>query len=438
MEILANKEIEYSVLGAILIENPLYYKINTIKEDVFYFRECRELFKAIKSNMKEYDRTDASLIHPWIIANNSKLTISEIIEIQNSVPTTANFDGYLSILIDYYNKREIKKITQSIDTTDSSEEIKNKILNKITEIFVEREQKEDVSETTMNVCEDILLKKKVHGVKTGIKLIDLGLGGLRKGSYTLLVAESGVGKTIVAVNIFRHMIKNKTKAQYFSLEIKKDELIKRMISAESKIEYKGIFNNNITSDREDDLISASQKIASCKFDIIDDTYDLDNIISRMKIAKAKGELDIAFIDQISLVGINRKFSSDTEKEAYISTQFKRIAMEIDIPIVILAQVLLKETAKAIDKRPTLATIQGATKKIQDADLVIAFYRDKRFSDKQYLERKKQTNEIDYNSMNADENPEIIEIDFLKSRNSTMARYSLKYMGQYQLIENKIR
>lgn len=435
-KMLCDKNVEYSVLGAVILDNSLFYQINTMKEDSFNFIECRDLFKAIKSNMREYDKTDITLIGAWIASNKSKLTISKVMEIQESTPTTANFEGYLSVLIDYYNKREIKKLMQSMDMSVTSEELKNKILNKITEVFVEKEQKEDTAEVTMNVCEEILLKKQVHGIKTGINLIDLGLGGLRRGSYTLLVAESGVGKTIMAVNMFRYMIKNKAKAQYFSLEIKKDELIKRMLSAESKIEYKGIFNNNIDERREEDLVNASQKIASCKFDIIDDTYDLDNIISKMKIAKAKGELDVVFIDQISLVGTNRRFSTDTEREAYISTQFKRIAMELDVPVVILAQVLLKETAKANDKRPTLANIQGATKKIQDADLVMALYRDKKFSDKQYVARKKQTNEVDYNSMDADLNPEVIEIDFLKSRNSTMARYSLSYKGEYQLIESR--
>lgn len=434
---LCDKNVEYSVLGSIMIDNELFYKVMNMKDEVFNFIECRELFRAMREVFKENDKIDIVLLGSWVSKRDTKLTITKISEVQSSVPSTANFDGYLNLLIDYYNKRELDKLAKTLNFNKSSEEMKSDILDKITDVFVETERDENMSETTMNICEEVLLKKKIDGVKTGINLIDLGLSGLRKGSYTLLAAESGVGKTIMAINMYRYMIKNKSKAVYFSLEVPKDELIRRMLSAESKVLYKDILNNNVQKEDEEDFVMACQNISACKFNIIDDIYDLNDIIAKVKLLKARDELDIFFIDQISLVGLKGKFGNKTEKEEDISTALKRLAMETKVPVVVLAQVSIKETAKATEKRPILANIQGSTKKIQDADLVVSLYRDKRFSDKSYLQKKKEMQEINYNSMDADENPEVIEIDFLKSRNSTMARYSLRYLGEYQLIESKI-
>ena len=163
--------------------------------------------------------------------------------------------------------------------------------------------------------------------------------------------------------------------------------------------------------------------------------NLKDVISTIKKEKMKGNTDIIFIDLINR--INNPEADIKNRAEYlggITRKLKLLAGKLDIPIVITAQINRVVEGRQ-DKRPTLADIKESGGIAEDSDLVLGLYRDRELERREVRESLNDKGILDYNSKNADCNPNAIELLILKGRNINIGTYSFYWNGAIQRIGN---
>lgn len=421
-----NTEAENIVLGTIINSPDKLYKLEQYSDDIFYYTKNKEVYKMLKAIYKKENSIDMILIGEYIIKNKN-VPISYISGLVETTLKGSNFDKYVEILVDLYWKRGINKISTKIDYSASATEIKESILSQLNKISTGIEE-ENISDVIFDTAESILSGEIEKGVQTGYKQIDNNLLGFNKAELITIAARSGIGKTTLALNMFVNQIFSNYKPIYFSLEMPKARIIEKMIAIKCRIDNSIIRDRRLNENQQETLASFSTALASKTFNIFDKNSNIGYIINKIREEHIKGKCDIAYIDLINRVVPNQKTGSRAEEIGLITRELKQLAMELEIPIVILAQINRNSETRA-DKRPLLSELKESGSIEEDSDVVISVYRNLKVCEKGYDGKK------DYSSNNPDKNPERVEIGILKSRYTGGATLSMKYEASISKISD---
>lgn len=219
-------------------------------------------------------------------------------------------------------------------------------------------------------------KADVTGLGTGFTELDKMTSGLHPGEMTIIAARPSMGKTAFSLNVAQNIaLREKKTIAYFSLEMGKDAMMMRMLSAESKVSMGDIRNGKIQDSAWPKLINAASALSEASI-FIDDTPGMSpfEIRSRARRLKAEHGLDCIMIDYLQLMSMKQKYSSREQEVAEISKSLKSIAKELQIPIIALAQ-LNRGVEGRSDRRPMLSDLRESGSIEQDADVIMMLYRD---------------------------------------------------------------
>jgi replicative DNA helicase len=219
-------------------------------------------------------------------------------------------------------------------------------------------------------------KADVTGVGTGFTELDKMTSGLHPGEMTIIAARPSMGKTAFSLNIAQHIaLRLKKTVAYFSLEMGKESMMMRMLSAESKVNMSEIRNGRIQDSAWPKLINAASALSEASI-FIDDTPGVSpfEIRSRARRLKAEHGIDVIMIDYLQLMSMKQKFNSREQEVAEISKSLKAIAKELQVPIIALAQLNRGVEGRA-DRRPMLSDLRESGSIEQDADVIMMLYRD---------------------------------------------------------------
>jgi replicative DNA helicase len=258
-------------------------------------------------------------------------------------------------------------------------------------------------------------------VKTGFKEIDyFTIGGLLKGGLIIIGSRPGVGKSALALSFVKNSaIKYGNMVAIFSLEMKKDEVLGRLISGEAKIEINRVISGKIQEDEWEKLKNAFCSLANAKI-FINDSSGLTPSDIRHDCIKTKtqlGNLDMVVIDYLQLMkpDINSK-KQDRELEiSDILKALKLLAEELEIPIVVLSQ-LGSNVDKREDKRILLSDFNKSTSIEKEADIVMLLCREEVY---------------DLDSVHKNE----AELIISKNRYGNTGAFKLKWDKQYLFFES---
>ncbi len=239
---------------------------------------------------------------------------------------------------------------------------------------------EYVDEIAAKYLQSIKEGLKNTGVQTGFRELDLKTGGFLKGEVTLIGARPSVGKTAFALTAARFLsVKNKRPVLLFSLEMTKEQVTRRIMLAESKVDCNRVSTGRMTEQAWFRLEMGCDAMKGAKL-IIDDTPGMTvrEICERTSELKKECGIELVIIDYYQLISVDNPLASRRKELAEIAMKLKALAKELDIPIVVLSQ-LSRTIDQRQDHHPLLSDLRVSGISEQYIDMVLFLYRDKYYN-----------------------------------------------------------
>ncbi|MCM0583260.1 replicative DNA helicase [Weissella diestrammenae] len=234
-----------------------------------------------------------------------------------------------------------------------------------------------VNESFEQIERNSRTSEKVTGVASGFRELDELTTGFHAGEMIIVAARPAVGKTAFVLNVAQKVAvaNKKLPVVIFSLEMPAVSLVNRMLASEGNINSQNMRTGSLTDEEWRKLTVAMASLSGTKI-YIDDTAGIKITEIRSKLRRLKkqeGELGLVIIDYLQLV---EGTTNESQQQAVssVSRNIKKMAMELQVPIIALAQ-LSRGVEQRQDKRPVLSDIRDSGSIEQDADIVGFLYRE---------------------------------------------------------------
>lgn len=414
---------EVSVLGSILIEGPLFAQLE-INEEYFVYEQHRIIFQAMQQAYEERQAIDLVLVTA-MLGEKVKAAggVTYLTKIAESVPSTATFKQYEQILKDAYLVRQAKQAVQHFLKNPSEQKLDRLLeeLQDCREASLRTEEK-NTYDHLLEISEELLdPSDPISGYLTSYPDFDRLTGGLQRGDVIIIAARPSVGKTAFALNLAAGHCRNGGKSILFSLEMGTKQLLKRMISAEGNIhasKWRDIPNRFTTKDYER-AIHAIGTMTDWELEIFDTKRTIAEIRAeiRNQLHKHPNQKTLVIIDYLQLImpSVIRRDRRDLEI-GEITRELKLLAMELQIPIVLLSQLSRGVDARQ-EKRPVMSDLRESGNIEQDADMIAFLYRED-YYDRQAAKRNE------------------LEIIIAKQRNGPTGTVKMKFLKEYGLVKEE--
>ena len=314
-------------------------------------------------------------------------------ELLASVPTSANVKFYAEIVHEKAVLRRLIRVSEQVTKDcymDSQplEDILEDTEKSVFDVIQQRGGSEfepirDVVLRTLDSIEKAAKQKgNITGLETGFRDLDAKTAGLQKSDLILIAARPAMGKTAFVLNIAEYVaLHSNSTIALFSLEMSKEQLVKRMLAMNSMVDSQKIRTGDLEDDDWDKLVGSVRKIGNSNL-VIDDTSGITASELRSKCRKLKIEqgLDLVIIDYLQLMTGAGKRKSDSRQQEIsdISRSLKVMARELNVPVIALSQ-LSRAVESRPDKRPMLSDLRESGAIEQDADIVMFIYRDEYYN-----------------------------------------------------------
>ena len=313
------------------------------------------------------------------------------------LPTAANVTYYLDTVIDKHTLRQIIRVctefaARSYDEQGAVQTLLDEAESKVFEIAKGQFQEKNfvLKDTVMEAITAVqtLFDRKggISGIPTGFADFDQMTDGLHGSEMIVIAARPSMGKTAFAMNIAEHMAVELDKpVAVFSLEMSSLQLVQRLLCSMARINLSRL-RDGFLSDRDfPALTGAGARVTKSKL-FIDDTPGLSILELRAKARRLKSQHNIQaiFIDYLQLLrSTSRRAQDNRQLEiAEISSGIKALAKELNIPIVVLAQLNRNPESRSGESkgRPRLSDLRESGSIEQDADLVGLLVREEYYAD----------------------------------------------------------
>ena len=428
-------ESEQSILGSIILDKEAIITVaETIQPMDFY----KEAHKIIYESMLKLNSNNEPIDLITLIEELRKEGhldsiggISYLTSLSTIVPTTSNVKYYANIVKEKSVMRQLIKASNEIinlgyDASTDVQEILDKAEKNIFDISQEKSGDDiqpinvvlqDTFEMIEKLCTD---KSEVTGITTGFADLNKKINGLQRTDLILLAARPAMGKTAFSLNLVQNAaLKGDASVAVFSLEMSKEQLVQRMLSAQSNVELSKIKTGNLGESDWPRIIDGMAVLSEANI-FIDDTpgIKISEIRSKCRRLKIEKGLDLILIDYLQLMEGEGKNENRQQEIAKISRSLKILAKELDCPVVALSQ-LSRSPELRKDHRPILSDLRESGSIEQDADIVMFLYRDEYYHDDS-------------------EKKNIGEVIIAKNRHGETGNVELVWFGQVQKFSDKIR
>ena len=308
-----------------------------------------------------------------------------LVDVETFSFLSSNVETYAKIVYGHALRRQVIKTGEelpkiAVDMSKSSDEVLTECEKAIFEIRADRQSlqavslKQECHDLSEEIEEAISSRALVTGIRTGYSRLDSLTNGLERGTLTLLAARPSIGKSSLAMNIARNVATNNIPVGFYSLEMSRRSLVKRLVMSEARVDEWRI-RAGVVDDDEITRVHTALGFASDLPIFIDDTVvPVDTLWSRARAMRARGELGVMIVDYLQLIPPSDKRVSRVQQVGEISSGLKGIAKELDIPVLALSQ-LSREVEHRDNHRPVLADLRDSGSLEQDADVVLFLYRE---------------------------------------------------------------
>ena len=384
-------EAERAVLGAVLLDpGARLHIIDKVRDEEFYLESHRIIFKACLDLHEKGEATDLVTVRNQLAERGHLEQVggaSYLSSLVDSLPDVANVIHYAEIVHDKSVKRRLMAAAQRILTTCSLDHGEA------------QEAVESAQKDVFKIAEDTLSGGLVHvraitdreianidasreshstltGLDTGFIRLNEMTSGLQRKDLVILAARPSMGKTSLGINVCAHAaLRNGKKVAVFSLEMAAEQLVRRLLSAEARVDQKRISGGYLAKADWPKLEMTSQTLREADL-WIDDTPGITALELSAKARRLKQEhgLDLVMVDYMQLMSGGARFSSRNEEVSAISRSLKAVAKELDVPMLVLSQLSRQPERRGGDHRPQLSDLRESGSIEQDADVVMFIIR----------------------------------------------------------------
>ncbi|WP_455550145.1 replicative DNA helicase [Arcanobacterium haemolyticum] len=311
-------------------------------------------------------------------------------DLVSSVPTAANASYYATIVHEQAMLRRLvetgTRIAQLGYTTDGGDvaELLNLAQSEVYSMSDSKTSNEYASlyEIIPGLVEELEMNSardgQLAGLSTGFHDLDKVLLGLRPNQMIIVAARPGMGKTTLAMDFCRHIaIQENKPVAFFSLEMNRNELAMRMLSAESEVWLSKLISGELEQ-RDWERISRTLERVNQAPLYVDDSPNLTMMEIRSKARRMRQQhgIQLIVIDYLQLLTSGGRSPESRQQEvSEFSRSIKLLAKELEIPIIAIAQ-LNRETERRDSKKPQVSDLRESGSLEQDADVVILINRPK--------------------------------------------------------------
>ncbi len=427
-----NIEAEQAVLGAMLLSRQAISTADDILvSDDFYRESHRQIFLAMRDLFYDNEQVDLITLSDRLQKKGllESIGISYMSALDHMVPTAANIEYHAKIvreksllrrLIDAATDIAASAYEEASDADFIVDDAERRILG----VALKRgaadfsTMKESLMIAFGNIEKLYDSPDLITGLSTGFRDLDELTSGLQKSDLILVAARPSMGKTAFTLNIATNAAAKGKAVAFFSLEMSKEQLVQRMLCAESKIDSQVLRNGKLSDDEWNELITSVDKLSRYPV-YIDDTpgITVGEMRAKARRLKNKGNLDLIIIDYLQLMqGRGNKSGDNRQNEiSEISRSLKSLARELQVPVIALSQLSRSVEARQV-KRPMLSDLRESGSLEQDADIVMFLYRE------------------DYYNQDTEEK-NITEVIIAKHRNGPIGSVKLYFQKDYTLFRD---
>lgn len=422
-----NIEAEQSVLGALMLDKDAIIKVaNLIRIGDFYRDDHNLIFEVMVELYEQREPIDVLSLSNRLEEKGQLEKIggsSYLASLVTAVASSSNIVHYAKVV---QKKSTLRKLilaaSEIVELGYKEAEDVEKLLDTAEQKLFAVSQKyikqdfipiRSILEAAFNRIDELHKgDHKLRGIPTGFPDMDNILAGFQKSDLIIIAARPSIGKTTLALDLARQIaVKENMPVGIFSLEMGADQLIDRMLAAESGVDLWRLRTGRLkTGDGDDDFqrIGQAMGVLSEAPIFIDDAGSANVMEMRTMARRLQSEhkVEVIIIDYLQLMEGRGGGDNRVNEISEISRALKQLARELNIPVIALSQL-----SRAVESRspqiPKLSDLRESGSIEQDADVVMFLYREDR--------EKPDT-----------PNKNIVEVHVAKHRNGPIGKFSLYF------------
>lgn len=374
---------EQYVIGSLLVDPTAYTLVSQyLDEDCFYDPMCRDIWKAVDNMGKQGMPIDVISVSAELSKQKSNVTALDLMNISAQIASSAHVEYHAIRLQDLGRRRKLWVVGQQLSKVGLSEEIltadaHQEAIESIGGVF-EKADGVFTLDDAMNSLNEIMVKNATvggvtTGTKTGMERFD-EKGGLQKSDLIIVAGETSQGKTSLALCMTRHAIENGAKVAFYSMEMTKEQLTARLLSAKTNIPANNILYSGSLAPSEIRMIDDARGKLPGENLFFDDksTSNIDSILLSIRMLKMQKDIDGAVVDYLQILNVNSRSTSFSKEQAMgdAARRFKNLAKELNIWIIALSQLSRDSNCP----EPNLNRLRDSGQIGEAADVVILVYR----------------------------------------------------------------
>jgi replicative DNA helicase len=430
---------EQSVLGGLLIDNAAFDRVGDVLADSDFYRDDhRRIFRQISRLIERGKPADVVTVDEAIKASEDKDKtggITYLAALAGNTPSAHNVRRYAEIV------RECAVLRRLIEvSTEIADGALNRMGKEVGQLLDEAESKifqiaEAGAKTRQGFMEiqplltqvmeriDLLYHKDnpsdITGIPTGYRDLDRDTSGLQPGDLVIIAGRPSMGKTALALNIAEHVaVENKLPVAIFSMEMSGSQLAMRLLGSIGRLDQHKLRTGRLSDDDWNRLTNAVGKLHDAPI-LVDESGALNALELRARarrLHRQYGALGLIVVDYLQLMQASSEGENRATEISEISRSLKSLAKELKVPVVALSQLSRAVEQRTGPKRPIMSDLRESGAIEQDADLILAIYREEVYTP---------------------DTPDkgMAEIIILKQRNGPIGTVKLTFLGEYTRFEN---
>jgi replicative DNA helicase len=458
-----NIEAEQSLLGAILVNNDAFYRVSDFLEPKHFFEPIHQtIFETAGSLIRMGKVATPVTLKTFVPADTDigGMTVGQYLaRLAAEATTIINAQDYGRTIYELALRRDLIRIGEDMVNVAFDAPVD----------FAPRAQIEDAERRlyelaesgrydggfqgfaqAMKIALDMAANAyqrdgKLSGTATGLRDLDVKMGGLQRSDLIIVAGRPGMGKTALATNIAYNVAKahqaelqaDGTKKSvnggivgFFSCEMSAEQLATRILAEQTGVSSSLIRRGGITQVEFDKIRDYTIELQHLPL-FVDETggLSISQLTARARRLKRQKGLDLIVVDYIQLLQGSGKRGNDNrvQEVTEITTSLKALAKELNIPVIALSQ-LSRQVESRDDKHPQLSDLRESGSIEQDADVVLFVYREEYYL--QNKEPKPGTEEYAKWQAEMDQAFGQAEVIIAKQRHGPTGTVRLHFEGQF--------